>query len=176
MNAVANVSLIAENVLHLPHRPGVTLVFRLVGILVGIRPIALEVEPSRCRDLLGNQSAGDFLGPNTAQGQIVYLLYNPSGFLINQQMPFLIWVFHIPNRRASAIVCAIGKPCTERRLDLFAGLPGVHFIQNIEEWGQLILTVKGVYIVIHGNITHTFAGKVNLRILAGQDVVATKTG
>ena len=36
-----------------------------------------------------------------------------------------------PQRCIGSIVCAIGKSCAHGSLDLFAGLSGVHFIQDV---------------------------------------------
>ena len=35
----------------------------------------------------------------------------------------------------------------------------MHFIQNVEEWGKLILSVDGVHIVIDSDIADAFAGE-----------------
>ena len=45
-------------------------------------------------------------------------------------------------------------------------------ITNVEEWGKLILSVDGVHIVIDSDIADAFAGKVDFRVLAGQNVVS----
>ena len=99
-------------------------------------------------------------------GKVKNLFDNPPCFRVNQKMAFLIWVFDIAKRSIGSIVCAICEPCPHGRLYLFAGLAGVHFIQNVEEWGKLILSV------IDSDIADSFAGKVDFRVLAGQNVVS----
>ena len=69
-------------------------------------------------------------------GKVKNLFDNPPCFRVNQKMAFLIWVFDIAKRSIGSIVCAICEPCPHGRLYLFAGLAGVHFIQNVEEWGK----------------------------------------
>ena len=105
-------------------------------------------------------------------GKVKNLFDNPPCFRVNQKMTFLIRVFDIAKRSIGSIVCAICEPCPHGRLYLFAGLAGVHFIQNVEEWGKLILSVDGVHIVIDSDIADAFAGKVDFRVLAGQNVVS----
>ena len=85
-------------------------------------------------------------------GKVKNLFDNPPCFRVNQKMAFLIRVFDIAQRGIGSIVCAICKPCPHGRFYLFAGLAGVHFIQNVEEWGKLILSVDGVHIVIDSDI------------------------
>ena len=104
------------------------------------------------------------------------LLYNPACFRVDQKMTFFVRVFYIAQRCIGSIVCAICEPCPHGRLYLFAGLAGVHFIQNVEEWGKLILSVDGVHIVIDSDIADAFAGKVDFRVLAGQNVVFCLSG
>ena len=92
-------------------------------------------------------------------GKVKNLFDNPPCFRVNQKMAFLIWVFDIAKRSIGSIVCAICEPCPHGRLYLFAGLAGVHFIQNVEEWGKLILSVDGVHIVIDSDIATPLLGK-----------------
>ena len=91
-------------------------------------------------------------------------------------MPLLIWVFNVANRRAGTVVGTAREPRSERCLDLLAGLPGVHFVENVEEWSQLIFAVKGVNIIIYGNIANALTGEINLRVLPGQDVISAQPG
>ena len=64
-------------------------------------------------------------------------------------------VFDIAKRSIGSIVCAICEPCPHGRLYLFAGLAGVHFIQNVEEWGKKKLAYEiqhmkeGFYYFVH---------------------------
>ena len=48
----------------------------------------------------------------------------------DRKMTFFVRVFYIAQRCIGSIVCAIGKPCVHGSLDLFAGLAGVHLIQD----------------------------------------------
>ncbi len=109
-------------------------------------------------------------------GKVKNLLHNPAGFRVNQKMTFFVRVFHIAQRCIGSIVCAIGKPCVHGSLDLFAGLAGVHLIQDVQERGKLAFSVERVHIVIDGNVAYTLAGEIDVRVLSGQDVVSSQTG
>ena len=61
-------------------------------------------------------------------------------------------------------------------LDLFAGLAGGHFIQDVQERGKLAFSVERVHIVIDGNVAYTLAGEIDVRVLSGQDVISSQTG
>ena len=41
-------------------------------------------------------------------------------------------------------LCAVCKPCPHGGLDLFAGLAGVHLVQDIQEWGKLAFSVEEI--------------------------------
>jgi len=69
-------------------------------------------------------------------------------------------------------VCAVCETGTHGCFDLFAGLAGVHFIQDVQKRGKLAFTVESVHVVIDGNIADAFAWKVDFRVLAGQDIVS----
>jgi len=64
-------------------------------------------------------------------GKVKNLLYNPARFRVDQKMTFFVRVFYIAQWCIGSIVCAIGKSCVHGSLDLFAGLSGVHFIQDV---------------------------------------------
>ena len=60
-----------------------------------------------------------------------------------------------------SVVCAVCKPCPHSCLDLFAGLAGVHLVQNIQEWGKFAFSVEGVHIVVDRNVADAFAWEVD---------------
>ena len=42
---------------------------------------------------------------------------------------------------------------------LFGNVFAVHFIQDIFEWGDVVIILHGVDAVIHGNVAHTVPGE-----------------
>ena len=61
-------------------------------------------------------------------------------------------------------------------LNLFAGLTGVHFIQNVQKWGQLAFTIERIHIVVDSNVTDAFAGEIDFRVLPSENIIAAQAG
>ena len=172
MDAVSDIGFLFQNTFHLRYRPRIGFFLRRSGIDICESAVSLEIQPAGSRYFFFDQNPCNAGGSPAMNGKVKNLFDNPPCFRVNQKMTFLIRVFDIAQRGIGSIVCAICKPCPHGRFYLFAGLAGVHFIQNVEEWGKLILSVDGVHIVIDSDIADAFAGKVDFRVLAGQNVVS----
>ena len=71
---------------------------------------------------------------------------------------------------------SVGELGVQRSLYLLAGLAGMHLVQNAQERSQLAFAIQRVHIVVDGNVAHTLAGEVEVRVLAGHDVVTSESG
>ena len=62
------------------------------------------------------------------------------------------------------------------RTDFLGDIPCVHIIQNILKWSNVVISLNRVEVVAYRDVADTFCLKEDLRIIAGHNVVAAKTG
>lgn len=76
-------------------------------------------------------------------------------------MPLPVGVFPVAQRRIRSPMGAAHTAGMQGGFYLFAGLPGVHLVEDVQERGQFAFTVERVHIVIDRNVTHTLAGEID---------------
>ena len=172
MYAVTDVGFLFQDAFDLRYRPRIGFFLRRSGIDIGESAVPLEVQPSGGGYFCFHQNPCDAGRPSAMNGKVKDLFDNPPCFRVNRKMPGLIRVFDITQRGVGSVVCAVCKPCPHGGLDLFAGLAGVHLVQDIQEWGKLAFSVEGVHIVVDRNVADAFAWEVDFCVLAGQNVVS----
>ena len=131
MNAVTDVGFLFQNALDLCNRPRIGFFCGRTGVDIGESPVSFIVQPAGGRYFFFHQNPCNAGGTPPVYGKVKNLFYNPACFRVDQKMTFFVRVFYIAQRCIGSIVCAICKPGVHGSLDLFAGLPGVHFIQDV---------------------------------------------
>ena len=81
---------------------------------------------------------------------------NGGGFLVHQQMVFVLRVFLIPERGDTAGKLALLGFQKVRGMYLLGNILAVHLIQDILERGDVVVIPQGVDTVIHGNIAVSY--------------------
>lgn len=85
--------------------------------------------------------------------------------------------------RPSVTVCGVASeeftiPCfkVQGRLDLPAAILCVPLVDYVLEWRKLVFAVVGVNVVVHCNEPHVMLWKENLGVVAGFEVLPSKSG
>ena len=155
VDAVADVHLVGEDRLDVRRRPLMPFAFRLPLEDMSERSISLIVQPSGCGYMLLIKGAADFGCSHAMCGKVKYLFNDPPRVLVGDNLPLELGVFLVTNRRISPVVLSAQKAGFHCRLDLFACLPSVHFIENIEERCDLTFALFAVHAVADRDISHT---------------------
>ncbi len=116
----------------------------------------------------------DFGCSNPMSGEIKYLFHYPPRVLIGYELALDFGMPFVAYRSAWTIIRSVQKTCTHSRLDLFAGLPGVHFVENVEERCDLAFAFLAVHSIADCDISYPFGREVDVCVLSGENVVPAK--
>src|SRR5690554_1145657 len=97
------------------------------------------------------------------------------GFLVNNPMALVLRVLYVAVWRICAKRLAILTFGLKHSTYLLAGVLGVPFVNNVEEWRKIaVLLIGAVDAVINGNEADVGAGKENFGIIADLKIIAPK--
>lgn len=100
------------------------------GVDIGESPVSFIVQPAGGRYFSSTRIRVMLAAPRPCTARSKSSLQS-SVFPGRSEDDLFVRVFYIAQRCIGSIVCAIGKSCVHGSLDLFAGLSGVHFIQDV---------------------------------------------
>ena len=97
----------------------------------------------------------DFGCSNPMRSEIEYLFHYPPRVLIGNDFSLDFGMPFVAYRSAWTIIRSVQKTCTHSRLNFFACLPCVHFVDNVEERRNLTFAFLAVHTVADRDISHT---------------------
>ena len=157
----------------IPHIPPVFRVF-LFPFGADIAEAPFPVPPCRARHLLFLQPAPDEVGAVSFQRPKEDLPDNGGGFLVHQQVVFVLRVFPIPKGSHTAGKLALLGFQKIRGMYLLGNVLAVHLVQDVLERRNVVAVPHGVNTVIHGDIADVVAGEEVLDQCAGLQVISTQ--
>lgn len=128
MYAVADVDFVGENILDVANRPLVLLAFGLSLKDMGERSVLLVVQPCRSWYVFIVKYSSYSSRSYTMRCKVEYLFNYPPCVLIGYDFALDFRVLFVADWRIRSVVRSADKAGFHCRLDLFAGLSGVHFI------------------------------------------------
>ena len=155
----------------IPHIPPVFRVF-LLPFGANIAEAPFPVPPCRARHLLFFQPAPDEVGAVSFQRPKEDLPDNGGGFLVHQQVVFVLRVFPIPKGSHTAGKLALLGFQKIRGMYLLGNILAVHLVQDVLKRRNVVVVPHGVDTVIHGDIADAVTGEEVLDQCAGLQVVS----
>ena len=155
--------------------PHVFPVFRVDLFPAGEGKIPQSTVPSppggRC-NLRVFQPAPDKIRAVSLCRQLKDVSDNGRGFFVNQQMPVLVRVFPVSERRDRAGEYSLSCRHQIGRMHLLRYITAVKFVEYIFERSNFIIVHHGVDVVVQRNITHAMTGKEVLDQMARLQIIA----
>ena len=157
-----------------PHIPPVFRVF-LFPFGAGIAKPPFPVPPCGAGDFFFLQPSADIVRTMTVQGISENQPHNRGGFLVNEQMVFVLRVFPIPKRGKTPGKLSFLRFQKIRGMDFLGNILAVHLIQDILERGNVVVIPQGVDTVIHGDIADTASWEKVLNQMPGLQIVTPQS-
>jgi len=157
-----------------PHIPPVFWVF-LFPFGAGIAKPPFPVPPCRAGDFFFLQPSADIVRTMTVQGISENQPHNRGGFLVNEQMVFVLRVFPIPKRGKTPGKLSFLRFQKIRGMDFLGNILAVHLVQDILERGNVVVIPQGVDAVIHGDIADTVSWEKVLNQMPGLQIITPQS-
>ena len=61
--------------------------------------------------------------------------------------------------------------CFDNRSYFSAGILGIEVVEQVADWGEIAVSMLGIYAVVHGDESHIHAGEYNLCVVSNLQIV-----
>src|SRR5699024_4873288 len=111
----------------------------------------------------------------TVQGISENQPHDRGGFLVNEQMVFVLRVFRIPKLCKTPAKLSFLRFQKIRRMELLVNMITDHIVQDILERGNVVVIPQGVDAVIHGDIADTVSWEKVLNPMPGLQIITPQS-
>ena len=165
VDRVADVGLIFQDVSDDCQRPGVRFVWWRIREDITEFSVAHVFPIGRSRNLFVIQYPGD-LGRAAAMGSKIKDLFDdPSGFLVDHDLVFRVWILHVSKRSIGRCYFPRRMFCSQCGLYLSAGILGKPLIEQILEGDEIAQTLFGVLVLCDGDVADVLFREHELQII-----------
>ena len=131
-----------------------------------------------------------FDGQNLVCGQCLCNLHRPfssnaqvknpldylGGFLVHNPLFLVVEVFHIAIGRVAAKMFPGVALCPHDRADFLTGIAGIKIVEQVTEWGKIVVALVAVHTVVDGDIPYIALGKETLGVVADFQIIPPHAG
>ena len=128
------------------------------------------------QNLTGGQCLCNLHRPFPRNTQIKNLFDDLGGFLVHNPLFLVVRVFHIPIGRIGAEVFPGVALCLHDGADFLAGIAGIEIVEQIAEWGKVVVALVAVYTIVDGDIPYIALGKETLGVVADFQIIPSHAG
>ena len=131
------------------------------------------VPPGKAWNLLAFQFSGYEVDSMTIHRPLKNFPDNRCCLLINQKMSLFLRVFLISQWWNNACKLPLGCLQVVGSMNFLGNIPGIHLIQHVLERSNLIISVKGIYIIIQCDIPYAMLREKFLHQKSGLHMVTS---